>query len=107
MVPIFRGKANPPPLKGQVSLNDPVSFKRYLLAFRPDTDIDIIVRRHEETISDPLRKYYFAVPMKLLAKKTGHSKDDCHQAMKEKFASYYDEKAGFKLFSAFFQTNLK
>ena len=98
MKPIFKAKAR----KGQLFLKDPVSFKRHLLRFKDDTDVDVTVGRHEKTISDPLRKYYFKVVAQLIADDTGHSKDTVHESMKVKYASYVDKKTGLTIIESVF-----
>lgn len=83
IIPIFRATVK----NAQLLLKHPANFRKYLLSFRNNTDVDITVKRHEETISDPLRKYYFKVVMGILSEDTGHSKEQCHEAMKIKFSS--------------------
>jgi hypothetical protein len=47
--------------------------------------------RHQRTISDPLRKYYFGVVMEFMAEDTGHSKEVIHEDMKRRYSSYMDD----------------
>ena len=87
MNPIFLGRID----KGKVSFQNRPLFDQYIKSFKDGTLLEIIVKKFKETKSDPLRKYYFGVVMKLLSEETGYTKDEMHDAMKAKFASTYGE----------------
>ena len=84
-VPIFRGYAK----DGKLVLPDYVkkSIKNWLLTFKPDVLVEIIIRPHKKTKSDPMRKYYFGVVAKMIGNELGYTKDEIHEVLKAKFLS--------------------
>lgn len=62
----------------------------------------IIEPEKKETISDPLRRYYWAVVVAMIAEETGHSKDMVHDSLKIKIVSYIDEKTGLTIVPSVF-----
>jgi hypothetical protein len=65
-------------------------FVKWLGTFAPGTKIDVILKKHEERCSDPQRKYYWAVIVKMIAEYTGHEPDEIHDALKFKFLKTRD-----------------
>jgi hypothetical protein len=99
-VPIFDGilKDGKPKVLGR----ERYKFDKYLRMIPDGTFLDIIIRKHEETVSDPLRKYYWAVVAQMIADHVGHSKEAIHEALKLKFSSYVDEKTGLTIIESVF-----
>jgi hypothetical protein len=64
----------------------------------------LIIERamHKRTVSDPMRKYYFAVVMHYIAQETGHSADFIHEEMKEKILGFTVDEFGFRLVPSVF-----
>ena len=51
----------------------------------------IFEKEKAETVSDPMRRYYFGVVMQLISEETGHSKEVIHFDMKRRYASCVDD----------------
>jgi len=60
-------------------------FVKWLGTFAPGTKIDVILKKHEERSSNPQRKYYWSVIVKMIAKHTTHTTDEIHDILKWKF----------------------
>lgn len=69
----------------------------------------LIIERAKDrrTVSDPLRRYYWAVVMLMIAEETGHSTDSIHEAMKRKFLGYTDERTGLEMVPSVFSDDSK
>jgi hypothetical protein len=67
-------------------------FNQWLGTFAPGTKIDVILKKHEERTSDPQRKYYWAVIVKMIAEYTGHEPNEIHDTLKWKFLKERDVK---------------
>jgi len=65
-------------------------FVKWLGTFAPGTKIEVILKKHEERCSDPQRKYYWAVIVKMIAEYTGHEPDEIHDTLKFKFLKERD-----------------
>jgi hypothetical protein len=61
----------------------------------------------KETVSDPMRRYYWSVVVAMIAEETGHSKDMIHEALKIKILSYVDERTGLTIVPSVFSDNSK
>lgn len=67
-------------------------FVQWLGTFAPGTKVDVILKKHEERCSDPQRKYYWAVIVKMIAEYTGHEPNEIHDTLKWKFLKERDIK---------------
>jgi hypothetical protein len=66
-------------------------FTVWLGTFAPGTKIDVILKKHEERCSDPQRKYYWAVIVKMIAEHTDHEPKEIHDTLKYKFLKDKDK----------------
>lgn len=69
---------------GKPRVKDLDSFYEHLKGFE-GKEIELIVRNKKKTISDPQRRYYFGVIVKILADEIGCSKDEMHDTLKSQF----------------------
>ncbi len=60
-------------------------FTVWLGTWAPGTQIDLIIKKHEDLCSSAQRGYYFGVIVKLIAEHTGHDTDEIHDYLKWKF----------------------
>ena len=75
-----------------------VRFERWLQTFKDDQKVDITIKKHRNNRSDPQNNYYFGVIVRMIVeelKEEGYTKDEAHEALKIRFASYVDPKIGF------------
>jgi len=77
MIPIFRG------LVSKGTLNNP-GFYSYLKSFE-GKEVEVVVRTKKEKRSDPQNRYYWGVVIEMLSHHTGYSRDEMHDALREKF----------------------
>ena len=78
--PKFGGKV----LKGHIKLDNPGRFKEYLSTLEAKR-IELILQERQGEISDPQRRYYFAVPVKMLGDHLGYTKEEMHELLKQKY----------------------
>jgi hypothetical protein len=73
-------------------------------SMREGERFSLIIERAKDkrTISDPLRRYYFAVVATMIAEETGHSRDSIHEALKRKILGYVDERTGLEMVPSVF-----
>jgi len=71
-------------------------FTVWLGRWAPGTQIDLIIKKHEEKCSDAQRGYYFGVIVKLIAEHTGHEPEEIHDYLKWKFLREKDD-AGLEI----------
>jgi len=104
-VPIFAGIKK----KGKAKIlhRETFRFNKYWRTIPDGTFIDIIYRKHEDVIDDPLRRYYFKVVAKMIADESTMDKDMVHENMKIKFASESDEKSGMLIIHSVFSNESK
>jgi hypothetical protein len=70
---------------------------------KPGRRYNMIIQGHRDsTISDPLRRYYWAVVATAIAEETGHSKEMIHDALKIKILAYKDERTGLPIVPSVF-----
>ena len=104
-VPIFSGiKKNG---KAKILHRELTRFSKFWWTIPDGTFIDIIYRKHEDLIDDPLRKYYFKVVAKMIADESQMDKDMVHENMKFKFASEPHEKSGMLIIKSVFSNESK
>ena len=89
MNPIHSGKVE----KGKLILNNPNRYLVHLVRFE-GKEVEIVLRKKENQRTLPQNRYYFKVIVEILMGETGYTKQQMHDALKEKFASYRDEKTG-------------
>ena len=69
----------------------------YLSRWKPDTWFDIEIKRHQHTISDPMRKYHFGAVLPTLMKHLGYEPDEklfFHWQLKVKYFNIEPDKKG-------------
>jgi hypothetical protein len=71
-------------------------FTVWLGRLAPGTQIDLIIKKHEEKCSDAQRGYYFGVIVKIIAEHTGHEPEEIHDYLKWKFLRKKDD-AGLEI----------
>lgn len=80
---------------GKLRVLDLTLYNRVLETLKPGRLYRMTIFDPEaktRTISDPMRRYYWAVVATMIAEETGHSKEAVHEALKLKFLGYQDEK---------------
>ena len=78
MIPVFIGKV------ASGSLQADARFYNYLRSLE-GLDVEIVVRKKRTKRSDQQNRYYWGVVIELLSGHTGYSRDEMHDALKEKF----------------------
>lgn len=91
-IPIFKGKVE----KGKVILDTPA---RYLIQISrlENQRIELILRKEKKDRSNQQNKAYWGIIIEILSEQEafgGYTKDEIHDALREKFLSYRDEKTG-------------
>lgn len=66
-------------------------FTQWCGRFAPGTQLEMILRKHEEKCSPNQRGYYFGVIVKMISEHTGHETEEIHEFLKWKFLAYVDE----------------
>lgn len=88
---------------GKLRVLNKTLLERVTLSIPEGKRLNMIIEPDKkETISDPMRRYYWAVVVTMIAEETGHSKDMVHEAMKIKLVSYIDEKTGLTIVPSVF-----
>ena len=89
--------------KGKLRVLNKTLLERITLSLPEGKRLDMIIEpSKKETISDPMRRYYWTVVVAMIAEDTGHSKDMVHESMKIKILSYVDEKTGLTIVPSVF-----
>lgn len=90
--------------QGRMMVLDHTTLARQIESFREGERLRLTVKRDAArvTISDPLRRYYWAVVATMIAEETGHSKDMVHEALKRKILGYIDERTGLEMVPSVF-----
>ena len=89
MTPVFKGKVE----KGKLVLNAPDRFMIYLAKFEGQ-EIEVQVRKKKSQRSIQQNRAYFGIAVEILCEKTGFSRDEMHDALRQKFASRVDDETG-------------
>jgi hypothetical protein len=88
---------------GRLKMLNPTVFKRYVESLPSKKILKMKIENAKgATVSDPLRRYYFAVVAAMIAEETGHSRDAIHEALKQKVLGYVDEKTGLTMVPSVF-----
>ena len=64
-------------------------FRAALSAYE-GKEVDVVIKRHRETMSQPQLRYWWAVPVAILAEHCGYDRDEMHAAIKWKFLRTID-----------------
>jgi hypothetical protein len=78
--PKFGGKV----LKGRIKLDNPIRFKEYLSTLEQKR-IELILQERQGEVTDPQRRYYFAVPVDIMGKYLGYTREEMHEIFKQKY----------------------
>ena len=87
-------KSKPRPVELPLESNQWELLKLHLERYKPDTMIEIEVRRFERKESSPMRKYYFGYVLKRLLEATGYDPDEAlivHHNLKGTFFEHDPE----------------
>ncbi|MDP2654910.1 MAG: hypothetical protein Q8Q08_12890 [Candidatus Omnitrophota bacterium] len=85
--PTFRARVE----GGKLILYQPEALREWLrFRFKEGADAKVIVRRYRKDRSNNQNKYYWAVPVKILADAFGYFPDEMHEALKFKFLRLTD-----------------
>ena len=90
--------------QGRMAIIDHAPLEITVRSMREGERFSLIIERAKDkrTISDPLRRYYFAVVAAMIAEETGHSRDSIHEALKRKILGYVDERTGLEMVPSVF-----
>jgi len=91
MNPVFSGKIE----QGKVKLDSP---NRYLVQISrlEGQRIEVVLRKQKVERSNQQNSYYWGVIIEILKNHTGYTKDEMHEALKEKFLSAIPDEHGLK-----------
>ena len=78
--PIFRGTVT----HGRIVLDNRDRFREHLAAHEGKR-IELTLREKQETVTDPQRRFYQGVVIKMISEKTGDTPADTHENMKKMF----------------------
>ena len=92
MNPIFQGKIN----KGKLILETPDRFRVHLLRYEGQ-QVEFSLRKKKSQRSSEQNRAYFGIAVEILCEHTGFSREEMHEALKQKFASRIDEKTGLTI----------
>jgi hypothetical protein len=79
--PKFKGRVSD---AGELSINEIVRFKQFLLGLR-GKEVSVVVKRYSKGRSNQQNRYYFGVVVAMLADFTGYGIDEMHEALKQQF----------------------
>lgn len=60
-------------------------FMAYIKNFKPDTRLEITVKKYVPKRTDRQHRYYFGVVVDMIARETGMSKEEAHDGLKQMF----------------------
>ena len=92
MNPIFQGKIN----KGRLILETPDRFRVHLSRYEGQ-QVEFSLRKKKSQRSPEQNRAYFGIAVEILCEHTGFSREEMHEALKQKFASRIDEKTGLTI----------
>jgi len=90
--PIFQGKIN----KGRLILETPDRFRVHLSRYEGQ-QVEFSLRKKKSQRSSEQNRAYFGIAVEILCEHTGFSREEMHEALKQKFASRIDEKTGLTI----------
>ena len=84
--------------RGRFRLLNVGLYRRVEDAAAEEDPYEMIIRKKKgATISDPMRRYYWAVVAPPIAEASGHSKEVIHESLKLKILGYVDERTGLTI----------
>ena len=92
MNPIFHGRVE----KGKLILDSPDRFRVHLSRYEGQA-VEVVVRKKKSQRSIQQNKAYFGIAVEILCEHTGFTREEMHDALKQKFASRVDEKTGLTI----------
>jgi hypothetical protein len=90
---------------GRVKILSPTLYNRVVDSLKTGRVYKLSIRDEKEeghTVSDPMRRYYWAVVVAMIAEETGHSKEVIHEALKRKILAYTDDRTGLEMVPSVF-----
>ncbi len=90
----------------RIKVLNPTLMRRVVESLRPNKPYHLIIEPKDKgpTVSDPLRRYYFAVVAAMIAEETGHSKEAIHDFLKRKILGVDVDKYGIETVSSVFSS---
>jgi len=88
MIPIFSGKKT----GDFFDFNDLDSVVNYLASFKENETLSVTIEKEKKPHSDPQRRYYYGVIVKLIADFTGHDKNEIDSILKWEFLIRTDDR---------------
>jgi len=76
---------------GRPHLDSKASFDRYMTTFKEGQRVTITCKKFKKQGTDPQRKYYFGVIVKMISREIGMNIDETHDSMKLEHASEKQE----------------
>ncbi|MDP2218508.1 MAG: hypothetical protein Q8J68_14620 [Methanolobus sp.] len=92
MNPLFCGKVE----KGKLILEAPNRFRVHLSKYEGQY-VEVLLRKKKSQRSIQQNRAYFGIAVDILCEHTGFSRDEMHDALKQKFASRVDDKTGLTI----------
>ena len=92
MMPIFQAKIE----NGKLILETPNRFRVHLAKYE-GKPVEVVVRRKKSRRSLNQNAAYWGIMVEILSEHTGFTREEVHEALKQKFASRLDEKTGFTI----------
>ena len=92
MNPVFHGKVD----KGKLILEAPDRFRVHLSRYE-GKPVEVIARGKKSQRSINQNAAYWGIAVEILCEHTGFSREEMHEALKQKFASRVDEKTGLTI----------
>lgn len=92
MNPIHSGRVE----KGKLILNNPNRYLVHLVRFE-GKEVELVLRKKKSQRSLNQNAYYWKIIVEVIGQELGYDKDEVHQALKNKFASRYDEQTGLTI----------
>jgi hypothetical protein len=90
---------------GRIKVLQPEIMRRVVDSLKNQRVYTLTIRDKKEearTVSDPMRRYYWAVVVAMIAEETGHSKEMIHEALKRKILAYTDDRTGLEMVPSVF-----
>ena len=88
--PKFYGHSNC--AKTQIIYEKQNLLEAYLKSFKPDTRLEIVIKKYVPKRTDSQNKYYWGVVVKMIADYTGMDKDSTHDGLRQIFLKVEHEK---------------
>lgn len=82
--------------EGRLSFDDQAAFAHVRGSLRGRA-VQVLIEPKRKPRSVDQNEYYWGVVLKEISNKSGHTPDEAHDAMREKFLSKYDDKTGLMI----------